>query len=155
MLRARVEAGGGAGAGGGGRGSEGGAGRGEGKRAGGSGEEAGAAAAARPALGGASLPHTWMYRSAVRSTLRFDVFLSSTLGMLRFRVSKHSFRWALLGRGGTLVGPRLGGGEKRPQGGLGDQGWGQRHARTHTHLFFSSLLWTSLVPILKPRQEGS
>lgn len=57
----------------------------------------------------ASLPHTWMYRSAVRSTLRFEVFLSSTLGMLRFRVSKHSFRWALL--------------------------------------FFSNLLWTSLVPI--------
>lgn len=48
----------------------------------------------------ASLPHTWMYRSAVRSTLRFEVFLSSTLGMLRFRVSKHSFRWALLGKGG-------------------------------------------------------
>lgn len=24
----------------------------------------------------------------------------------------------------------------------------------HTHLFFSNLLWTSLVPILKPRQTG-
>ena len=94
MLSARVEAGGGAG-----EGARAGRGRGEGKRAGGNEEEAGAEAAARRPLRRASLPRTWMYRSAVRSTLRFDVFLSSTLGMLRFRVSKHSFRWALLGRG--------------------------------------------------------
>lgn len=39
-------------------------------------------------------------------------------------------------------------GEGRAQESLGDQGWDQSHTRTHTHLFFSNLLWTSLVPIL-------
>jgi hypothetical protein len=90
-------------------------------------EEAVAAVVAAPPCP-ASLPHTWMYRSAVRSTLRFDVFLSSTLGMLRFRVSKHSFRWALLGKGSKrLVSQRRGGGggrgravvEGRPLGSVG------------------------------------
>lgn len=40
--------------------------------------------------------HTWMYRKALLRTLRFEVFLSSTLGMLRFNVSKHSFKCARL-----------------------------------------------------------
>lgn len=39
---------------------------------------------------------TWMYRKALLRTLRFEVFLSSTLGMLRFNVSKHSFKCARL-----------------------------------------------------------
>lgn len=38
----------------------------------------------------------WMYRKALLRTLRFEVFLSSTLGMLRFNVSKHSFKCARL-----------------------------------------------------------
>lgn len=111
MLGARVEAGGGA--------SEGA--RAGPRRSGRGGEEAGAAAGARPALALASLPHTWMYRRAVRKTLRFDVFLSSTLGMLRFRVSKHSFRWALLGRGSSAGQPAPGGPgqEGRPKESLG------------------------------------
>lgn len=85
------------------------------------------AAAARP-LCRASLPHTWMYRNAVRSTLKFEVFLSSTLGMLRFSVSKHSFRWALLGRGGraALVSQRQEGGDRV---GEGRDGEAQRELR--------------------------
>lgn len=51
--------------------------------------------------------------------------------------------------------------QQKPEG-EGDQGWvspgwaGPRVTlpSVHTHLFFSSLLWTSLVPILKPRQRG-
>lgn len=43
-----------------------------------------------------SVPRTWMYRKALLRTLRFEVFLSSTLGMLRFNVSKHSFKCARL-----------------------------------------------------------
>lgn len=42
------------------------------------------------------VPRTWMYRKALLRTLRFEVFLSSTLGMLRFNVSKHSFKCARL-----------------------------------------------------------
>lgn len=51
-------------------------------------------------------------------------------------------------------------GEGRSKESLGEprvgrnQGWDQSHTRTHTHLFFSNLLWTSLVPILQPRQTG-
>lgn len=155
VLSARVEAGGAASRGRAGgaasRGQAGGAAmRGGGQR------EWGGSWRCLPLLGGASLPHTWMYRSAVRSTLKFDVFLSSTLGMFRFRVSKHSFKWALLGRGGgaAQVSQHQGGGERvrkgreGPRRAWGDQGWDQSHTRTHTHLFFSNLLWTSLVPIL-------
>lgn len=42
---------------------------------------------------------TWIYLKALRSTLRLDVFLSSTFGMFLFRVSKHSFKCARLGGG--------------------------------------------------------
>ena len=88
-----------------------------------------------------------MYRSAVRNTLKFDVFLSSTLGMLRFRVSKHSLRWALLGKGSRAGQPASGAGGK-VQGELGDQGWdlpgswwgGLSHKLTHTHTHTPVLL---------------
>lgn len=110
------------------------------KRGGGQGEWGGSCRCL-PLLGGASLPHTWMYRSAVRSTLKFDVFLSSTLGMFRFRVSKHSFKWALLGRGGgaAQVSQHQGCGERVRKGREGPRrAWGTKggtrvtHARTHT-----------------------
>ena len=39
---------------------------------------------------------TWMYLKALRSTLRLDVFFSSTLGMFFFNISKHSFKCARL-----------------------------------------------------------
>lgn len=58
-----------------------------------------------PALSPASSARTWMYRKAPLRTLRFEVFLSSTLGMLRFNVSKHSFKCARLKK--TQVGRQL------------------------------------------------
>lgn len=110
--------------------------RGGGRRAaGGGGSRRAAGRCPRPPLPRTRPLCTWMYRSAVRSTLRFEVFLSSTLGILRFRVSKHSFRWALLRRGGRApVGQcgGKGGGEGRP-----GESWGTRAepdrtlARTH------------------------
>lgn len=39
---------------------------------------------------------TWMYLSALLSTLRLEVFFSSMLGMFFFSVSKHSFKCARL-----------------------------------------------------------
>lgn len=67
------------------------------------------------------------------------------------------------GEGAALVSQRLGGGGKAPgeHGGsrvgpvpVGGGSGPETHTHAHTHLFFSNLLWTSLVPILKPRQTG-